>query len=66
MLAPAVVRLPPLLRALFPDADRVVKLEAETVEDLMNGLETRWPTCSSKASARVWTPGSSQGLTFTF
>jgi len=43
MLAPAVVRLPPLLRALFPDAERVVKIEAETVEDVMNGLEARWP-----------------------
>ena len=43
MLAPAVVRLPPLLRALFPDAERVVKIEAETVEDVMKGLEARWP-----------------------
>ena len=43
MLVPAVVRLPPLLRALFPDAERVVKIEAETVEDVMNGLEARWP-----------------------
>jgi len=43
MLAPAVVRLPPLLRVLFPDAERVVKIEAQTVEDVMNGLEARWP-----------------------
>ena len=43
MRAPAVVRLPALLKALFPDAERVVKIEAETVEDVMNGLEARWP-----------------------
>ena len=43
MRAPAVVRLPALLNALFPDAERVVKIEAETVEDVMNGLEARWP-----------------------
>jgi len=43
MRAPAVVRLPALLKALFPDSERVVKIEAETVEDVMNGLEARWP-----------------------
>ena len=43
MRAPAVIRLPALLNALFPDAERVVKIEAETVDDVMNGLETRWP-----------------------
>ena len=43
MRAPAVVRLPALLNALFPDAECVVKIEAETVEDVMNGLEARWP-----------------------
>jgi molybdopterin synthase sulfur carrier subunit len=32
-----------LLKALFPDSERVVKIEAETVEDVMNGLEARWP-----------------------
>jgi sulfur-carrier protein len=43
MLAPAIVRLPPLLRALCPEAKPIVKIEAETVEDVMNGLEARWP-----------------------
>jgi molybdopterin converting factor small subunit len=43
MRAPAVVRLPILLKALFPNAEPVVKIEAETVEDVMNGLEARWP-----------------------
>jgi molybdopterin converting factor small subunit len=43
MVAPAVVRLPALLKALFPEAERVVKIEAETIEDVMNGLEARWP-----------------------
>ena len=42
MRAPAVVRLPALLKALF-HSERVVKIEAETVEDVMNGLEARWP-----------------------
>ena len=39
MRAPAVVRLPALLKALFPDSECVVK----TVEAVMNGLEARWP-----------------------
>ena len=83
MRAPAVVRLPALLKALFPDFERVAKIEAETVEDVMNGLDARWPgmrdrlcdttpaidatsTCSSKANARVSTPGSNRALTFSF
>ena len=43
MRPPAVVRLPILLPALFPDAERVARIEAETVDDVMNGLEARWP-----------------------
>jgi len=43
MRAPVVVRLPLLLKALFPDAERVVQIEAETVGDVMNALEARWP-----------------------
>jgi len=43
MGAPVVVRLPALLTALFPAAERVMKIEAETVEDVMNELEARWP-----------------------
>jgi molybdopterin synthase sulfur carrier subunit len=40
---PALVRLPALLVALFPDADRLVSIEGETVADLIDGLEARWP-----------------------
>jgi molybdopterin converting factor small subunit len=43
MSAPAVVRLPVLLTTLFPDAARVVRIEAETVKDVIDGLEARWP-----------------------
>ena len=43
MRAPVVVRLPLLLTALFPDAERVVRIEAGTVEEVMNELEARWP-----------------------
>jgi len=32
MRAPAVVRLPALLKALFPNAEPVVRIEAETVD----------------------------------
>jgi molybdopterin converting factor small subunit len=41
--APVIVRLPALLIALFPDAARVVKLEVDNVEALMNALDARWP-----------------------
>jgi molybdopterin converting factor small subunit len=41
--APAVVRLPLLLTTLFPGAERVVRIEAQSVEDVINGLEARWP-----------------------
>ena len=40
---PAVVRLPLLLTALFPGAERVVRIEAETVADVIEGLDARWP-----------------------
>ena len=43
MRAPVVVRLPILLTTLFADAERVVRVEAETVDDVMNALEARWP-----------------------
>lgn len=43
MRAPAVVRLPSLLTALFPGAERVVRIEADTVEAVVDGLEARWP-----------------------
>ena len=41
--APAVVRLPLLLTTLFPGAERVVRIEAGTVADVVDGLEARWP-----------------------
>ena len=41
--APVVVRLPLLLAALFPGADRVVAIEARTVAEMIDGLEARWP-----------------------
>lgn len=43
MRAPAVVRLPSLFSGLFPGADRIVQVQAETVDDVMNELEARWP-----------------------
>jgi sulfur-carrier protein len=43
MRAPVVVRLPLLLTQLFPGAERVVRIEAETVADVVDGLEARWP-----------------------
>jgi molybdopterin converting factor small subunit len=43
MRTPALVRLPVLLTTLFPDAERVVRIEAETVRDVIDGLESRWP-----------------------
>jgi len=43
MSTPVIVRLPALLAALFPDAQRVVALEVEDVDALMNALDARWP-----------------------
>jgi molybdopterin converting factor small subunit len=41
--APVVVRLPALLVALFPDAERVLRLDVDSVDALMNALDARWP-----------------------
>ncbi len=43
MPAPVVVRLPALLIALFPDAERMVSLEVENVDAMMDALDKRWP-----------------------
>ena len=43
MRAPAVVRLPLLLTTLFPEAERVVRVEAASVRDVIDALEARWP-----------------------
>ncbi len=37
------MRLPALFAALFPGADRVVSLDGETVAELIDALEARWP-----------------------
>lgn len=39
----ALVRLPALLVQLFPDAERLVTLDVETVDALMDALDARWP-----------------------
>ncbi|QIB33700.1 MoaD/ThiS family protein [Ancylobacter pratisalsi] len=41
--APVLVRLPPHLIVLFPGADRLVPLHARTVEEMVAGLDARWP-----------------------
>ncbi len=37
------VWLPAALVALFPGAPRQVEIEADTVDDVMHGLNARWP-----------------------
>ena len=43
MDAPVTVRLPALLEALFPGVERRLELRVETVGELMDALEARWP-----------------------
>ena len=43
MDAPVTVRLPALLEALFPGVERRLELRVETVGELMDALEERWP-----------------------
>jgi molybdopterin synthase sulfur carrier subunit len=38
-----LVRLPALLMQLFPDAERVVSLEVDSVDALIAALDERWP-----------------------
>ena len=40
---PVLVRLAPLLAALFPDAERSVELSAMTVGEMIDALDARWP-----------------------
>ncbi len=40
---PLKVRLPAALIQLFPDAERVVEVEAETVRGIVAELDRRWP-----------------------
>ena len=55
--APVTVRLAPLLVTLFPTAERVVELQADTVADMVDALEARWPgmrdrICDSRPAIR--------------
>ncbi len=54
---PVVVRLAPLLVTLFPEADRVVELQAGSVRELVDALDARWPgmrdrICDSRPAIR--------------
>ena len=40
---PVLVRLPALFASLFPTAERRVELSVETVDDMINALDARWP-----------------------
>jgi molybdopterin synthase sulfur carrier subunit len=42
-LRPVLVRLPPLIATLYPDADRLVSLEAASVREVIDALDLRWP-----------------------
>lgn len=41
--APAIVRLPAAFSTLFPHAPRRAEIEAETVAELIDALDARWP-----------------------
>ncbi len=41
--APVMVRLPALLASLFPSAERRVEVAAETVDQMIDALDSRWP-----------------------
>src|SRR5262249_44718625 len=40
---PVLVPLPPLLVNLFPDAERRVALSVDTVDEMIDALDARWP-----------------------
>lgn len=42
-MTPARVRLAPLLAQLFPDAPRLVDVQADSVSALIDELDARWP-----------------------
>lgn len=55
--APARVRLAPLLVDLFPDAERVVEIDAASVLEMVDALDARWPgmrdrICDSRPAIR--------------
>ena len=41
--SPILVRLPVLFTALFPTADRSLELSVETVGEMIDALDARWP-----------------------
>jgi sulfur-carrier protein len=41
--APVLVRLPALFANLFPDAERRVQLSVQTVDEMIDALDARWP-----------------------
>ncbi len=40
---PVLVRLPVLFASLFPTAERRVELYVETVDEMIDALDARWP-----------------------
>ena len=56
-LPPVLVRLPVLFASLFPTAERRVELSAETVAEMIDALDARWPgmrdrLCDSRPAIR--------------
>jgi molybdopterin synthase sulfur carrier subunit len=43
LASPILVRLPVLFTALFPTADRSLELSVETVGEMIDALDARWP-----------------------
>ncbi len=41
--APVLVRLPVLFANLFPTAERTVELSVQTVAEMIDALDSRWP-----------------------
>ena len=57
MALPVIVKLSPLLVDLFPGSTRRVELEAATVDEMIDALDTRWPgmrdrICDSRPAIR--------------
>ncbi len=43
LAAPVLVRLPALFASLFPEAERRVEVSAQTVGEMIDSLDSRWP-----------------------